>query len=254
MRSPAAFRYVVLLSVVGCAGSHAPTQAAPERPWREVNAARLSANSSDWVPEGEPLTSDLGLSGAGASDSVLAQLLSHRLSLPARVSVGVLHLRGTRARRWWAPGETNEASQELADSAVAFLRAGTRVERASVLPGMLVGDQQAIAVLREAAARLQVDLLLVYRPSCRLYERVPFLGNLQWRSVCTLEAVAIDTRTGLLPFSLVATNEQVTQRQRGEFQDAESQNRGQLGAMLQALRTIVSGFNGRLMTVPVAVP
>lgn len=180
--------------------------------------------------------------------------MNQQLTLPANVSVALLQLRGQQARRWWAPGETNDMSQQLADSALVYLRAASRVQRAEVMPALVVGEQHSIAALREAAARLQADLLLVYRPSCRLYERAPFLGALQWRATCTLEAVALETRSGLLPFSAVITRDQVTQRERGEFEDLEAQRRAEVRSMLLALHGIVDRLTIRLAGVPVRNP
>jgi hypothetical protein len=60
---------------------------------------------------------------------------------------------------------------------MAALSHSSRVTRALVLPALFVGDKPTVAGLREGAARLQARVLLVYRPNCRFYERVPFMAR-----------------------------------------------------------------------------
>lgn len=207
--------------------------------------------SPDLMVDEEPLAADLALVAGDTPDSAIDNLLARRLVLPARVSVGILHLPGARARfRWFSIGELSDQTQELADSAVGVLLRSNRVERASVLPAMVVGDRYTVATLREAAARQQTHVLIVYRPTCKFYERDPFIGAPQYRAVCTIEAVALETRLGLLPFSTVVTREHVTQKQRRDFDVSAAWRRAQLQAVISG----VSEVGARLGTFLNAVP
>ena len=62
--------------------------------------------------------------------------------------------------------------------------------------------------LREAAARYQADLLLLFRSSCRTFERYRLFEQDQARAFCAVESVMLDVRTGLVPF--VATARAIT--------------------------------------------
>jgi hypothetical protein len=116
---------------------------------------------------------------------------------------------------------------------------------------MLVPERPSVGVLREAAARLQARALLVYRPSCRVYERRPFVGSPQYRAQCTLEAVLVDTRSGVMPFATVVTRERVTQKQRGEFDLSETLRRAQVEAVVLALHEVGSRLGEAIGQVPV---
>ncbi len=105
---------------------------------------------------------------------------------------------------------------------------------------------------RQLAWPAQIAALLVYRPSCRVYERVPFVGSPQYRAQCTLEAVLLDTRSGVIPFATVVTRERVTQKQRGEFDLSETLRRGQMEAIVLALHEVGSRLGEALRQVPVA--
>ncbi|HKE89983.1 MAG TPA: hypothetical protein VKB45_06580 [Gemmatimonadales bacterium] len=226
---------LIPLLLVGCGTQSPRTQPspAPERPWAPMAARAFE--SHDYLFEDTPLGPDLGLSPGQVPDSLISTLLAHRFTLPPRVSVAILHLPGAQARRsWFATPEALDLTQTVADSTVAGISRAPRVSHAAVLPALLVGDQPTVASLREATARLQADVLLVYRPTCRLYERQPFIGSRQYRGVCTIEAVVLDTRFGIIPFSTVVTREAVTQHQHDDFDDTGTLRRVQLEALLAA--------------------
>ena len=81
------------------------------------------------------------------------------------------------------------------------LMSSPSVYDASYLPSILIPDKKTVPYLREAAARYQADLLMVYRSYCRSFERYRLFSADQSRAYCGVEAVLIDTRTGLVPFT-----------------------------------------------------
>lgn len=220
-----------------------------ERPWRPAGTFAMSRAAL--MVDDEPLANDLALVSGDTPDSAIDNLLARRLALPGRITVGILHLPGPRARfSWFTSGELSDQTQALADSAVAVLLRSKRVERAVVLPVVVVGERYTVASLREAAARLQAHVLLVYRPTCKFYERDPFIGSPQYRAVCTIEAVALETRLGLLPFSTVVTREYVTQKQRGDFDVSAAWRRAQLQALTFGVIDVGTRLGASLATVP----
>ena len=227
----------VALASISCTPSTQPSAPTPERPWREL-PAHASFSAREWSPENTTLSEDIGLAPSALSDSALLALLSHRLTLPSRIAVAVLHLPGGAARRWGFDGGLTELSQVLADSAVQVISRVPRVLRAVPLPSMLLPTERTVAAIREATARLQADVVLVYRPSCRLYERTPFVGRTQYRAVCTLQAILLDARSGVIPTATVVTREFVTQHQKGDFDDSETVRRAQLAAITSALADV----------------
>lgn len=199
----------------------------------------------------QPLGSDLGLAVGDVADSTIQRLLMQRVRFPARVTVGVLHLPGPRARMpWFLSGEPNEMTQSLVDSAAAALSQSARVERVAIVPAMVLADQRTVAALREGAARVQADLLMVYRPTCRLYERAPFIGSTQYRAVCTTEVALLDTRSGVIPFSTVVSQESVTQHQHEDFDNGATWARVQLRAITRGVVLASSNVVNFLSNAP----
>lgn len=240
---------LVLVVAMGCQGR--PAQPAPVSPRGWMISRGLGGHDdARWIDD-EPLGPDLNLSSGDAADSTINKLLTYRLELPATVTVGILHLPGTRARRsWLSSPDVSELTQALAESVVAALSRAPRIVRAAVLPALAVGDQYTVASLREAAARLQAHVLMVYRPSCRFYERVPFVGSRHYRAVCTIEAVVLDTRSGIVPFSKVITGEAITQRERDDFDREDTWRRVHLQALVNAATDLSGRVGAFLGTVP----
>jgi hypothetical protein len=252
MTMPAYRLSPVVLALAACATAPRPaTQAGPERPWQAIGVnATMAMARNIWLPATTPLTEDLGLaidSGSG-DDSAITHLLSVKIVLPAHVQVGVLQLGAMPV--WWDQSSPDAMTQSLADSVAQAVSRASRVSRVSILPTLIVGQHPSVSRLREGAARMQADVLLVYRPGCRLYDRQPFIGSTEYRAVCTLEAAVLDTRSGLIPFSTVVTSERVTKRIHREFDDAETMRRAQLEAVTEGLQEVAKRLGTFLENVP----
>lgn len=205
------------------------------------------------APPGASLPRDLDFNLEGLSDSVIAQLLAHRLVLPARIAVAVLHLPATRAASAWYwrdPGLS--FGPAVQDTALAALARLSRVQRAVALPALVLRERPGVATLREAAARLQVDLILVYRPACQFFERQPFVGSITYRAACTLEGVVIDVRSGVFPYSGAVSRDSSDRRIREDMEPAGTIARLATAASAAAVTEFVARFAPVLDAVPTA--
>jgi hypothetical protein len=125
-----------------------------------------------------------------------------------------------------------------------------RVGHAALLPTMLVPRQRTIPYLREAAARYQADLMVGYRTNCALFRRVRFLKRSQYRTVCSVEAILLDTRSGIVPWTAVATRSRVFERQKQDFETREAIIKAQFEATQEALSEVAQQIGGFIDTVP----
>jgi len=243
--------FLAMSAAVGCsstppAGTPAPEQAA------QLNAARVLFPGP---VDATPLANELGLAIGNLGDTTIGQLLHARLALPRQVAVAVLYLPPVRDYDWWRHSPlTAELTSALADSVSVALARTPRVGRAAVLPSFVIGTQRSFAALQEAAARFQADVLLVYRPTCQVYEDAPVFGRVTYQSTCTLEAVLLDTRTGLLPLAAAATRNDVTRRQRRDRDSDAAVMRAQFAATLAALGEIAGRVGVFLTDVPQSSP
>lgn len=171
------------------------------------------------------------------SDSAIRRILDHRLTLPPSVRVAVLQLseRSLEWTSWRAPSELLGTSPE---PLLAALARSPRVREAGQLPALLVPSQRTVGYLREAAARFQADVLLVYRTDCRSVTRQRFLMTDEVRAVCVAEAVAIDTRTGIVPITVRMAEEFEAKKTREDVNFRETVRRAELAATGDALAAV----------------
>jgi hypothetical protein len=188
------------------------------------------------------------------NDSAIKRILSYRLTLPPASRIAVLQLTDHQ-QLWWRDSEDfARLNEDLTDSLLAGLRRSPRVATAALLPSLMVPRQRTIPYLREAAARYQADLLLGYRTSCSLFRRTRFLQKSQYRATCSVETVLLDTRSGIVPFTLVTTRSEVFEKQKQDFETREAIVRAQFRATDEALAEVVKQVAEFLMTTPESEP
>ena len=81
---------------------------------------------------------------------------------------------------------------------------------------MLLGDRMTVSGIREVAARMQCETVLVYGAVARRDYRYRVFRRDEARALITVEAVVLHTRTGILPFSFVVDRDVELKGERGE--------------------------------------
>src|SRR3970040_174781 len=103
------------------------------------------------------------------SDADIARILEYQYTAPPLSRIALLPF-GWSSWAGWSE-EMALATDAIDSQVLSVLRTSPRIYDASFLPSILVPDQRSVPYLREAAARYQADLLLVFRSSCRSFER-----------------------------------------------------------------------------------
>jgi hypothetical protein len=137
------------------------------------------------------------------SDADISRVLDYKYVPPAKMRIAVLPL-GLGTWSGWSE-QMSVATDAVNTALISRLRTSPRIYDASFLPTILVPEKRTVPYLREAAARYQADLLLMVRSNCRSFERYSILHADQTRAFCSVEAVLLDVRTGLVPFVATAT-------------------------------------------------
>ncbi|MDX1481567.1 MAG: hypothetical protein R3315_07830 [Woeseiaceae bacterium] len=215
---PVIFLAAVLI-VAGCAVP-ASTLSRPDAYYDQVSAAETTA--SLFAADSETL-----------SDEAIRQILAYDYTPPALSRVALMPF-GRETFSGWSE-ELAFSSESMQARVLETLRASPKVYDASYLPSILVPETRTVPHLREAAARYQADLLLVYRSYCRSFEKYRLFGADRSRAYCGVEAVLLDTRTGLVPFTTVATRAYDVVENPADTNFRETQLRAQLDATSAAL-------------------
>lgn len=134
------------------------------------------------------------------SNEEIETILSSRIQLPKNAHLTILRLGEADELLSWAfLANANSPFVSLADN--------PRLTRVSWLPSLLIPEKLTVPLLREAAARFQADLLLVYRTPCQRFQNYRLFGDDTARTYCVAEALLLDVRTGVIPFSTAAAKQ-----------------------------------------------
>ena len=181
-------RIVLLFSLVIATGCALPVSTV-SRPDAYYDAF-VSDPSSDSLFSGDE---------AVLSDAQIEKILAFDYSPPQLGRIALMPF-GRELWSEWSE-ELSLASEQMKGDVMSRLASSQQIYDASYLPSILIPDQKTVPHLREAAARYQADLLLVYRSYCRSFERYRLFAADRSRAYCGVEAVLLDTRRGLVPFT-----------------------------------------------------
>ncbi len=170
------------------------------------------------------------------SDQAIAEILEYEYQPPPLSRIAIMPV-GQELWSSWS-GDFLLVTDQLKQNLIDRLMESPRVYDASFLPTILIPEQKTVPHLREAAARYQADLLLVYRNSCYSFERYRFFGADQSEGTCAVEAVLLDVRTGLVPMTSVASETFTAEQDPEDFSFRETILRAQLSSMGLALAAV----------------
>lgn len=187
----------------------------------------------------EPL---FGSSGGALADAEIERILHYRLKLPAKNRIAILKLSSENYWRYYS-NDFTQLNETIAADFIGQLRGSPRVYDASFLPSMLVPEQRTVPYLREAAARYQADLLLAYRSNCRTFEKYKFIDPNETRAYCSVEAVLLDVRSGIVPFTVVSSNEFSARKEPGDTNFNETIKKAEIAAVAKSLNEAASQLN-----------
>lgn len=233
--------FVIATLAVGCA------QAVPMRAGTDaVNASYLER------PElrGSLFAADQQI----VSDEVIEKILSSKVVPPPDARIIVLRFGQIFDWSWWS-AEFARLDQTMVNRFLGTIRSSPRVASAEYLPSMLMPEKPTVPYLRQAAARCQADLVLIYRAAARTYEKQRLFASNEVKACCQVEAVLLDTRTCIVVFTTVAVQDFTATKTKDDFDYNETVRRAELEALGKALDAVaadvVTYFNG-LEATPVA--
>ena len=132
----------------------------------------------------------------------LKTILGSPVVLPDRAKLAVV--RFGRLPYWWGWSEEFvRMNEEIDGKFLGRLRSSGRLRDVAYMPALVAPPQMTIPHIRQAAGRLQADLVLIYRTSTYNYERHRWFKASRSKAYCTVEAILLDTRTGVIPFSTI---------------------------------------------------
>jgi hypothetical protein len=175
------------------------------------------------------------------SDEAIAKILQHRYRAPRVSRIALLPFGWARWSGW--SEQLAVVTDEINAEVLAILRSSRKVYDAAILPSILVPEKRTVGHLREAAARFQADLLLVFRSACESFEKYRLFRANQVKGYCHVEAVLLDVRTGIVPLVASSLKNFGGSQEPGDFDLREAVLRSQLTALAalgEISRSVVS--------------
>src|SRR6186997_2049595 len=202
----------------GCAkmpGASAPLMASAEYAAREPIATSLFPSDQ-----------------AVLSDEAVARILASKLELPVKAKLALLKFpAGDGVRHYgsyyWSDETYLKLQQAQVDALTQALLASEQITEVAPLPSLMTPNRVTLPVLREAAVRMQADLLLVYRLGSDTYSQYRTFAKDKVKSFSTCELVLLDVRTGLVPFARVVSRERLETKAKTDFNISETMQRAE---------------------------
>lgn len=190
----------------------------------------------------EPIATSLFPSDqAVLSDEAIAKILSSKLELPIRAKVAIMRFPdnewGSRyyGGDFWRDEVYLKLQEAQMDTLTKAMLASDQVAEVAPLPSLMTPKELSIPVLREAAVRMQADLLLVFRVNSDTYSQYRLFSKDRVKAYSTCELVLLDVRTGLVPFARVISRESEEVKQPGDLDLTETMRRAEQNSAASAL-------------------
>ena len=178
------------------------------------------------------------------SNEEIEKILGGKIQLPRQAHLTVLRLGSSQEVLSWA--FLSDAQNPL-----SVLASSQRLTRVSWLPSLLIPEKLTVPLLREAAARFQADLLLVYRSPCQRFQDYRLFGTDKAKTYCIAEGILLDVRTGVIPFSTATTREvRVAEKAGGDVSFYETMQKAEAQATAEALTELAQELSQFLAAAP----
>jgi len=176
------------------------------------------------------------------SDQDIARILGTQLNLQDRHSLAILNL--TAVNPW--SEDLAETESKNFESLVAAFKASHQFTEVRLLPSLLVPEKRTIPYLREAAARIQADLLFVYTTRIQYFRRDRFFKADQVHAQCVAESILLDVRTGIVAHTDHASENIALQKNPGDLNSDEMVARAQSEAKSKAVLSLANAVTAYL--------
>lgn len=190
-------------------------------------------------------------------EDAIQTILSSKLVLPQSAKMALMKFPdagGLSGRyygyNYWRTETYLKTQQEFIDALSSKISSSIRINEVILLPSLLTPKDSTIPVLREAAVRLQAELLLVFKLSSDIYYQESLFTKDKVKAYCTCEAVLLDVRTGVIPFTKVVTREQLASKEKTDMDINETMRRAEKQAVLQSLDAVGNDLVKYFASVP----
>ncbi len=187
---------------------------------------------------------------AKISEENIQKILDGRYTLPQHLRVAVVNLEnGQLIKRQysWNDEDYLSSRQRYLTAMTSNLEQQERVNKVTLIPDIMLASNPTFTSIREAAVRLQADVVLVYSIKGGTYSKYKVFSADEYKAFATTQILIMDVRTGLVPFTTVITRDYTSKKQKNDFNNSEAEKRTQEEAVTLTLKEVCESINTFLM-------
>ncbi|HZU33795.1 MAG TPA: hypothetical protein VFB79_21960 [Candidatus Angelobacter sp.] len=223
---------ITLLMTIGCAKKAAMMGPPPPPPPETILG---DAGLQDSLFKGDQ---------AVLSDQDIARILGTQIKMDDRHHMAILNL--SSGYSWSA--ELADAEAKNFEGMVQALKSSPQLTEVHFLPSLLIPEKRTVPYLREAAARIQADLLFVYTTRIQTFRRDRFLKPDEVHAQCVAESVLLDVRTGIVVHTGHATENIAMKKAPEDLNFTETVARAESDARGKAVLSLANSLISQLAT------
>jgi len=179
---------------------------------------------------------------ATISEENIQRVLDGTYKLPKQLRVAIVKLESSSQRRnywyYWNDEQYLKTQQSYLDLFTDKFKQSPRVVNTFSVPDVLISKLPSFTNIREAAVRMQADVVVIYSIASDLYSKYKAFSKPDIKAYATTQLIIMDVRTGLIPFSTISTKDVLSQKKKEELQNAEAASRVQNEAVLATITEI----------------
>ena len=165
------------------------------------------------------------------SNQDIEKILGAHLVLTDRHRLAVLKL---NSRMSWSE-DLDDLEAQNSESFLQALRSDAQLTQVRLMPSLLVPEKRTVPYLREAAARFQADLLLVYTTRVQTFRQGRLFSADAVRARCIVDSVLLDVRTGIVVHSAELAESVEAKKAQGDLNFSETVAKAEANATGKAL-------------------
>ena len=177
------------------------------------------------------------------SEENIQKILDGTYKLPEQLRVAIVRLEpATQLKRYywnyWTDEQYLKTQQSYLELFTDKFKQSTRVTKLAIIPDLLISKIPSFTNIREAAVRMQADVVVVYAITSDIYSKYKLFSKPDIKAFATTQLIILDVRTGLVPFSTIVTKDFLSQKKKEELGNAEAASRIQNEAVLITINDI----------------
>jgi hypothetical protein len=189
---------------------------------------------------------------ATISEENIQRVLDGTYKLPQQLRVAIVKLESASQKRsswyYWSDEQYLKTQQSYLDLFADKFKQSSRVTKVFNIPDVLISRSPSFTNIREAAVRMQADVVVIYSIASDLYSRYKAFSKPDIKAYATTQLIIMDVRTGLIPFSTISTKDALSQKKKEELDNSEAASRIQNEAVLSTITDIGQKISDLLNT------